>query len=146
MVTPDFGWAVGGSHFSTFGESIILHWDGKTWAEVPSPANYPLQFVWANSDQDGWILAGGSDPAAGFEGEVLRYVVPGAPNPTPTLTATPNPTSTPAPVLSATPVVTPAASNEPEYSPAPCASGLAVGIGLPILALLFSRQRRSGKG
>jgi photosystem II stability/assembly factor-like uncharacterized protein len=60
MVSPTDGWAVGmGNH------GIILHWDGNSWVEVPSPADWSLQSVAIASTTDGWIV--------GDQGNILRW-------------------------------------------------------------------------
>lgn len=73
MVSPDFGWAVGGNFETDRGGSLILHWDGQRWTPVASPIGLPLNFVWALDRADGWILAGGDNVNTGFEGGLLRY-------------------------------------------------------------------------
>jgi photosystem II stability/assembly factor-like uncharacterized protein len=88
MVDSEFGWAVGGNNNNNFGGSVILHWDGKTWEEYPSPTELPLNFVWANTRDDGWLFAGGESLNTFGEGSaVFRYVVKPDATTTPTETA-----------------------------------------------------------
>jgi hypothetical protein len=85
MVSSDFGWAVGGDWGK--GESLLLHWDGQTWTEYPISADSPLSFVWANSTEDGWILAGHENIPPYDKVQVFRYRL------TPSATATLPPTA-----------------------------------------------------
>jgi photosystem II stability/assembly factor-like uncharacterized protein len=94
MVTPRFGWAVGGNNLDSFGGSLLLHWDGSAWIEVPSPTTRPLAFVWAHDIHDGWIFAGGDNINSGFEGAVFRYVIELTPAPASSATASAIPTNT----------------------------------------------------
>lgn len=107
MVSPDFGWAVGGNNITSEGGSVLLQWNGIEWKEVESPTTLPLQFVWADSELDGWILAGGNNPNAGYEGAMFRLIEELAPSETPSITPTVPPpetvTATNTPPLTLTP-------------------------------------------
>src|SRR5689334_2210158 len=53
-------WAVGGAVSS--GKTLILHWDGNTWARVPSPTpvgDTELYAVAATSARNAWAVGGG---------------------------------------------------------------------------------------
>jgi hypothetical protein len=55
-------WAVGAA---TSGKTIILHWDGSTWARVPSPTPagiYELSAVAATSASNAWAVGGSETP------------------------------------------------------------------------------------
>ena len=51
-------WAVGGA-------GAIVHWDGRSWAEVPSGSQDPLSSVWSASASDAW--------AVGYNAAVLHW-------------------------------------------------------------------------
>jgi hypothetical protein len=52
---PNDVWVVG---------STILHWDGSSWTEYPTPDNYVLDEVWARATDDVWVVG-----TAGFYNE-----------------------------------------------------------------------------
>jgi predicted membrane protein len=54
---------VGGSHFT--GETIIIHYNGKTWSTMTSNATSELYGVWGTSSSDVF--------AVGFTGTILHY-------------------------------------------------------------------------
>ena len=58
MVSVTDGWAVGDS-------GAMLHWDGTSWQNVPSPAPYSLFSVAMVSETDGWSV--------GSSGAILHY-------------------------------------------------------------------------
>ncbi len=96
MVNPVYGWAVGGDDQTNIGRSILLFWNGTDWEEIPTPAHYPLQFVWMKDTNHGWLFSGGTNPNSGFEGEVFRYQkVNALPTPSSTVTRVATPSQTP---------------------------------------------------
>ena len=99
MISPNFGWAVGGNNITSEGGSLLLQWDGVEWKEVQSPTTLPLQFVWADSESNGWLLAGGNNPNAGYEGAMFRFVSKSVPSENPTLTSTSTPLNEITPTL-----------------------------------------------
>ena len=50
MVNSNDGWAVGF-------DGAIIHWDGKSWNNVPSPTSYKLVSVDMVSSTEGWAIA-----------------------------------------------------------------------------------------
>lgn len=61
--SADSAWAVGyySSSTATAADSLILHWNGRAWAHVPSPnpagsVETPLSAVAAVSDSDAWAV------------------------------------------------------------------------------------------
>jgi hypothetical protein len=58
MLSPSDGWAVGYS-------GSILHYDGKQWIQVQSPARVDLRSIAMSSPQQGW--------AVGDSGTILHY-------------------------------------------------------------------------
>lgn len=146
MVSPDFGWAVGGDW--GVGGSLLLHWDGQAWTEYPISTNNPLTFVASNGTDDGWIFAGREDNPPYDQVQVFRYRL------TPSATATLPPTASVVPSATATPIpptVPPTSVPitiplQPSKTSPNISSGalIAALIVLLIIAALFlSRQRKA---
>jgi hypothetical protein len=145
MVNQDFGWAVGGNYENAKGGGLILHWNGKSWQKVVSPTSLPLKSVWADSETDGWILAGGDGVNSGSEGAVLRFVSASgnetSVSETELVTSQPTlentaviPSNSPSPVPStAVPRFTPA--DEPHNTNRSVVSSYQIGLGIVILLL-----------
>ncbi len=66
MVSPSDGWAVGGGGANCPSQpSVLLHWNGTTWNEIPSPVSQTLNSVAMISADEGW--------AVGEAGTILHY-------------------------------------------------------------------------
>jgi len=76
-------WAVGWSAVSNVSGSktLLLHWDGKTWTQVPSPNpggsggghSNILQSVTATSASNAWAVGWSQDPLKGSKNMILHW-------------------------------------------------------------------------
>ena len=137
MVDPGFGWAVGGNNNNNFGGSEILHWNGKKWEEYPSPTEVPLNFVWANTRNDGWLFAGGMVFGATGEGNAaFRYVIKPEATSTPTATAWVIPTTTTISTTVSNSATETSAPVSPTVTPLSASSRSPNRVYLPIIAII----------
>jgi photosystem II stability/assembly factor-like uncharacterized protein len=137
MVDSEFGWAVGGNNNNNFGGSVILHWDGKTWEEYPSPTEVPLNFVWANTHDDGWLFAGGVGFGATGEGNAaFRYVIKPEASSTPPKTASVVPTTTSISTTVSNSVIETSAPILPTGTPLSTSNRSTNSVNLQIIALI----------
>jgi photosystem II stability/assembly factor-like uncharacterized protein len=149
MVSPNFGWAVGGNGLwkKMDNGSLLMHWNGQEWKEYPISTTVPLQYVWAPNTTDGWIFGGG--PALLIRGEysgvAFRYhLVETTTTLSPTASVVPSATFTPIPATIAPTLVPTAIPNQPS----PTSTNVfvwflvaALFILLVIIVLFWSRQR-----
>jgi hypothetical protein len=67
-------WTVGETQDTTGIHTLILHWNGKTWSQVPSPggAGFSLHAVTATSSSNAWAVGTTGDQSASL-GFILHW-------------------------------------------------------------------------